>query len=160
MKNKSKNTLYCFSPPVMIATIIIELSLAIYTFLKIKKSSVKTISIATLVLLAAFQGAEFFVCQSYSWVDGEFVSRLGFVAITLLPPLGIHLANLIAGRRRNWSTITSYVLASGFIFYFFCVHFVTVITILRSKYFENIRFITYYFNSANVSFNNDDLSDV
>lgn len=134
MKNKSKNTLYCFSPPVMIATIVIELSLAIYTFLKIKKSSVKTIAVATLILLASFQVAEFFVCQSYSWVNGEMVSRFGFIAITLLPPLGIHIANVIAGRRRNWSTITAYVLAVGFVAYFLTMPNVFVDSICSGNY--------------------------
>jgi len=118
MKNKKSTTLYCFSPLVMIATMLIELALAVFAFVKFKKSPIKTLAVITLVLLASFQAAEFMVCQAYPGINGEIVSRFGFIVITLLPPLGIHIANTIAGRRRNWSTITSYVLATGFIGYF------------------------------------------
>jgi hypothetical protein len=118
MKNKKSTTLYCFSPPVMIATIVVELVLALFTFIKVKKSALKNIALATLMLLAFFQAAEFAVCQSLNGIDGLFVSRIGFVAITLLPPLGIHTINIIAGRRRNWSTFAAYILAGSFIVYF------------------------------------------
>jgi hypothetical protein len=118
MKNRKSTTLYCFSPPVMIATMLIELSLAVFAFIKFKKSPIKILAIITLILLAAFQAAEFMVCQAYAGINGEIVSRIGFIAITFLPPLGIHIANTIAGRRRNWSTVTSYVLAAGFVGYF------------------------------------------
>lgn len=118
MKNKNKNTLYCFSPPVMIATMLIEVALAVFVFFKQKKSFLKNLTILTLVLLTVFQLAEFMVCQKYTGISTLLVSRLGFVAITLLPPLGIHIANTIAGRKRNWSSIASYVLAAGFVGYF------------------------------------------
>jgi hypothetical protein len=105
----------------MIATIVVELVLALFTFIKVKKSALKNIALATLVLLAFFQAAEFAVCQSLNGIDGLFVSRLGFVAITLLPPLGIHIINIIAGRKRNWSTFAAYILAGSFIVYFLVV---------------------------------------
>lgn len=120
MKNirDDKLTLYCFSPPVMIATMVVEIILAIVTFFRINKSLIKNLTIATLVLLALFQLAEFLVCQSYSGIDSLLVSRLGFMAITLLPAVGVHIANTIGGRKYNWSTITSYIFAAGFIAYF------------------------------------------
>jgi hypothetical protein len=121
MKPKSKTTLYCFSPPVMIATMVIELALAIFTFVRIKKSAIKNIAVITLVLLAVFQLAEFLVCQAYSGINSLLVSRAGFVAVTFLPPLGIHTANVIAGRKHNWSTYASYTLALGFSIYFLLV---------------------------------------
>ena len=102
----------------MIATMAIELALAAYTFIRIKKFPVKNIAVATLVMLAVFQLAEFLVCQSYRGIDSLLVSRIGFVAITFLPPLGLHTANAIAGRKRNWSTITGYALAGAFAVYF------------------------------------------
>ncbi len=117
MKPK-KTTLYCFSPPVMLATIVIELALAVMVFVRIKPSRIKSLTVATLLLLAVFQGVEFLVCGAYSGVDGNLISRIGFVTITLLPPLGIHMANEIAGRRKHWTTTTSYLLAGAFIIYF------------------------------------------
>lgn len=120
MKNKKRNnlTLYCFSPPVMIATMVVEIILVILTFVRIKKSAIKNLAIVTLVLLALFQLAEFLVCHTYRGLDSLMVSRLGFVAITLLPAVGIHMANTIASRKHNWSTITAYLFALGFIAYF------------------------------------------
>ena len=118
MKNKKSTTLYCFSPPVMLATMLIELALAVFAFVKFKKSPIKTLAVITLVLLALFQGAEFMVCQAYPGVNAEIISRIGFIVITMLPPIGVHIANTIAGRKRNWSTITSYVFGAGFVGYF------------------------------------------
>lgn len=121
MKPKSKSTLYCFSPPVMIATMLIELAMAVFIFVRIKKSAIKNVAVITLVLLAVFQLAEFLVCQGYSGISSLLISRIGFVAITFLPPLGVHTANVIAGRKHNWSTYTSYILALGFAIYFLIV---------------------------------------
>lgn len=91
-----KNTLYCFSPPVMIATFTIEGLLFMYTILRYRISPLGRIIAALLACLAIFQFAEYHVCGSglapASW------SRVGFVAITLLPALGINLVQEIAGR--------------------------------------------------------------
>jgi RsiW-degrading membrane proteinase PrsW (M82 family) len=59
--------------------------------------------------LAVFQAAEFFVCSRYSLEAVNIASRLGFVAITFLPPLSIHIANETAGRRNNWAIIACYI---------------------------------------------------
>lgn len=53
---KKPNTLYCFSPPVMIATMAIEVALAIITIFS-KKSPLKNIAFITLILLAAFSAS-------------------------------------------------------------------------------------------------------
>jgi len=94
MKHKS-TTFFCFSPPVMIATFAVELGLLLYTLWRYKLNSLTRLIAVTLVLLATFQFAEYHVCQG---LNGNFYSRIGFVAITLLPPLGIHIVHAISGR--------------------------------------------------------------
>ena len=121
LKNKDKNTFYCFSPPVMIATFAVEIILAIIVFLKYKSSTTKNIIIALLVLLGIFQFVEFFVCGSYFGQWSSIASRVGYVAITFLPPLSIHLANEIGARKKHWTTYASYILAVGFTLFFIFV---------------------------------------
>ena len=118
MQNKNKNTLYCFSPPVMIATIIIEIGLAIYSLIRLKSSNIKNTLVITLLLLAAFQFAEFFVCGNTSESSIKIASRIGYVAITFLPALGVLLANQIAERKRHWSSYVALGLAAVFATYF------------------------------------------
>jgi hypothetical protein len=64
--------------------------------------------------LAVFQYAEYSVCQSFniSW------AKIGFVAITLLPPLGFHLAQEISQRYSKILTALAYGSAAIFIGYF------------------------------------------
>jgi len=79
----------------MIATFAVEFGLLLYTLWRYKLNALTRLVAATLVLLAAFQFAEYHVCQG---MDGNFYSRVGFVAITFLPPLGIHIVHAISGR--------------------------------------------------------------
>jgi len=91
-KNKSK-TMYCFSPEVMLATFIVEIVMAIYVFVRYRLSLSAKLVVAILVLLATFQAVEFRICT------GDFdlyLAKIGFVAITLLPALGLHLISRIA----------------------------------------------------------------
>lgn len=55
-----------------------------------------------LFFLAMFQLSEYFVCDS--GYDAPLWSRIGFVSITLLPPIGIHLIHTLAGKA--WNNIT------------------------------------------------------
>lgn len=92
------NKLFCFSPPVMIATFIIEVALAIYVIFRYKMNEVGRLSVLMLLFLATFQLAEFMVCgatagSSMTW------SRIGYVAITTLPPLGLHLIYALGGAK-------------------------------------------------------------
>ncbi len=80
----------------MVATLVIELSLAAYTIWRYKMSTVTRLITALLVALATFQLAEYYVCTGGS--HAEQWSRLGFVAITALPPMGLHLMHVIAGK--------------------------------------------------------------
>ena len=102
-----QNTLFCFSPPVMIATFIIEISLAIHILLTRKLNRAVGLAIVLIVLLAVFQFAEFGVCESFG-IRGIVGSKLGFAAITFLPPLGLHLVLAIAKKRQRILLTISY----------------------------------------------------
>jgi hypothetical protein len=98
--------LYCFSPPVMIATFITESLLFIYTIWRYKMSTVTRLIAATLALLAIFQLAEYRVCGHTNGIP--MASRVGFIAITMLPPVGIHLVQVIAGQKQRILSTISY----------------------------------------------------
>lgn len=94
----------------MLATIIIELSLAIYTLVRYKLNPKKRLVLAILLLLATFQLAEYSVCGRFN-LNAEAWSRVGFVAVTMLPPLGIHLIKVIAGKSAKLLLLVTYLSA-------------------------------------------------
>ena len=100
MKYLKTNTTYCFSPPVMIATFFIEIGLAIYVAWRYKLNEVTRLAVALLTFLAIFQLAEYNVCEGSFGINSLGWARLGYVAITLLPPIGFHLATKIAGQKQ------------------------------------------------------------
>lgn len=119
---KSEGTqLNCFSPPVMLATLIIESLLAIYTVWRYKLTPVTRLIVVSLLALATFQLAEFHVCTGYG-LRAEQWSRLGYVAITLLPAVGIHLLHQLAGKPRRRMVLASYLSMAGFVGYFLTYH--------------------------------------
>ena len=106
--------LYCFSPPVMIATFLIEISLALYAFFRYKMSELMYVILLLLTMLGIFQLSEYFVCTSSS----ETWSRLGYVAITTLPALGIHLFYLLSDNKNRKIVYASYLIMILFSVYF------------------------------------------
>ena len=88
LNNKKRTNLYCFSPMVMIVTFIIEIVLAIYSFIKSRESKSDAAIVITLVFLAIFQLSEYQICEGENLL---LWSRIGLVAITFLPVLGIYL---------------------------------------------------------------------
>jgi len=113
---KTNNTFYCFSPPVMIATFFIEIALVVYTlfFLKLNKST--KIGVILIICLAIFQLAEYGVCESYG--TASLMAKLGFIAITLLPPLGLHLVITIGNRNYKPLIVGAYLASLVWIFIF------------------------------------------
>lgn len=112
-----RGRLFCFSPPVMLATFLLELGLAVYAMWRYRLDPVGRIAVAILLCLAAFQLAEFNVCEgapgdAFTW------SRVGYVAITLLPPLGVHLVYRLAGVKRGWLLWPAYISAAAFAGFF------------------------------------------
>ncbi len=81
----------------MLATFIIELALALYALIRYKSNIARNLSIALLVLLAVFQLAEYNTCDRFG-LQAAAWSSIGFAAITLLPPLAIHLIQVISNR--------------------------------------------------------------
>ena len=112
-KNK-KSGFYCFSPPVMIATFAIEIALLVLTILHHKLNRSAKLICTTLFFLALFQLCEYFVCGGLGVGATEW-SRLGFVAISTLPPLGLHLVHSIAGKKSNWIVWSGYGLMAFWI---------------------------------------------
>lgn len=87
-KSKRGVTLYCFSPPIMIATFIIEIIFALYVLYKSIKAKSDVGIVMALVFLAVFQLSEYQICGGINLL---FWSRLGLFSITFLPVLGYYL---------------------------------------------------------------------
>ncbi len=87
----------CFSPPIMLATLVTETFLALYTVWRYKMTTLTRLAVTTLVALAIFQLSEYFVCTGYG-MKAEQWSRVGFVAITVLPALGLHILHQLANK--------------------------------------------------------------
>jgi hypothetical protein len=113
----SSCTLHCFSPPVMIATFLIEIVLAAIVFLRHHVTRFGKVAGLVLLLLATFQIAEYRICTT----TGEPLvwSKIGFVAITLLPVAGLYLVSLVS--RRPHFLKLGYATAIGFVLYFIFV---------------------------------------
>jgi hypothetical protein len=97
-RKQSGTTFYCFTPMVMISTFLVEAVLLLYVVLRYKLNAAGRIIAALLVFLASFQLAEYMVCEGSPRAADDW-SRFGFVAITLLPPLGLYLVNSLSPSR-------------------------------------------------------------
>lgn len=80
--------LYCFTPEVMIATFIIEIVLAMYVFIRRRTTFFGRLSAALLTLLGIFQFAEYRICMG---ADSVVWAKIGIIATSLLPIIGLHL---------------------------------------------------------------------
>ncbi len=109
---KDKNKLHCFTPEVMLATFIAEVAMAVYVFVRYKMNTVTRLVLAILFILAIFQGVEYQICAGYF---NTYLAKVGFVAVTLLPALGLHLISKIS--RIKYLVEIGYFVALAFIFY-------------------------------------------
>lgn len=114
LSNKKHSTfLACFSPPVMIMTLVIEFGLALYVLLRYKLRKSTSIIILILILLGMFQLAEYQVCggnQALFW------SKAGFVTITLLPALGVSLIHTVASKKLTQTyNLLAWLMATFFV---------------------------------------------
>lgn len=116
-RDKGSTTLYCFSPPVMVATMVIEVCLMVYTVWRYKLTPMTRLIVASVAALAVFQLCEYHVCTGYG-SSAVHWSRAGYVAITLLPPLGLHLLHVLAGKSGRKLVALAYVSMAGFVAYF------------------------------------------
>jgi len=106
------NKLFCFSPPVMIATFVIEISLAIYTVWRYKLTKVSRLAIILFVSLSVFQLAEYMVCRG---IGGNALvwSRIGYIAITVL-----HMLAILTKTKKKWMIWPGYLAGAAFIAFF------------------------------------------
>jgi len=101
----------------MIATFVIELSLAAYTLWRYKLTPIVRIASLLLLFLSLFQLAEFMVCRNIGG-DSLLWSRIGFMSITMLPPLGIHALYAITGAKKRPLLWFGYLAAAAFVAFF------------------------------------------
>lgn len=106
-KNTKHIKLVCFSPQVMIATFVLEITLAVYVGLRFVINKPLRVVLAILILLATFQLSEYGICEQFG-LTGTTWAQAGFSAITLLPPLGLHLVYMIANKRLGLRSIAIY----------------------------------------------------
>jgi hypothetical protein len=108
MRKLAGNAFFCFSPPIMIATFLIEVLLAFYVLIKYKTTRLTQTSVLILLMLGLFQLSEFNVC------GGRYAAmwaRVGFVAISVLPILGLKLVYILTKRRTDNLLRLAYITA-------------------------------------------------
>lgn len=101
----------------MVATFVIELALASYTVWRYKLNTVGRLVTGMLLTLALFQLCEYNVC-GHSGFAASVWSRIGYVAITLLPVLGLHLLHVIAKKPGRSLVLVAYMTMAAFSAYF------------------------------------------
>lgn len=121
MRYLRPNGLFCFSPPTMLATFVIEIVLALYALYRYRSDKIVKLCVAILTLLALFQFAEFNVCEGALGLDSLTWSRFGYVCITFLPVLGVHALLTIAKKNSPLLVGGLYGLATVFATYFLTV---------------------------------------
>jgi hypothetical protein len=119
MFKNNQGKLFCFSPPVMLVTLLIEFGLAFYTLWRYKMTTTSRLAAIILTSLGIFQLSEYMVCGGLGWSNMQW-ARLGYVSITLLPALGIHLIMTLAGKKKPILVGAAYVSCAAFVaFYVF-----------------------------------------
>lgn len=114
MFKKYQGKLYCFSPPVMLATFLIEFGFAFYVLWRYKMNTVSRLAFVMLITLGTFQLAEYMVCGGLGWTNVEW-ARVGYGAIALLPALGIHMVVALAGKKKSLLVASAYASGAAFI---------------------------------------------
>lgn len=101
----------------MLATFIFEICLAAYMLWRYRMNNLGRLVLAILVCLATFQLVEFMVCEG-AWLSSLTWSRIGYVAIALLPPLGVHLTYELSGVKKRPLLVPAYISAAIFVLFF------------------------------------------
>lgn len=102
----------------MLATFFIELAGAFWVLFRYKTDKAARLIVALLVFLGIFQLAEYMVCEGAWGISSLDWARIGYVSITLLPPLGLHLGLAIAQRSNRYLLWAAYGSAALFAFFF------------------------------------------
>lgn len=117
MYKRYGNKMLCFSPPVMLATFIIEFGGALYVLLRYKMTTVTRLATLMLIFLGIFQLTEYMICGGFGLGHSDW-ARLGYVSITLLPPLGLHLMLSLAKVKQRALLTVVYATAAAYVAYF------------------------------------------
>jgi len=120
MFKRYKGKIFCFSPPVMLATFLFEFGAAFYVIWKYKMDVVTRLVVITLLSLGIFQLSEYMICGGLGLSHIEW-ARLGYGAITLLPALGIHLILTIAHKKTRPLLFAAYSSCLAFLLFFIFV---------------------------------------
>ena len=81
----------------MLATFAVEIVMAIYTVWRYKMTTTTRLITAALAMLALFQLSEYYDCTGLG-INAADWSRVGYAAITTLPPLGLHLLHKLGDK--------------------------------------------------------------
>ncbi len=87
----------CFTPAISLTTAIIEFLVATFILIKYKKYIIPVFCAILIYVLGFYQFTEFMLCASNSaflW------AKLGFIAYTFLPAIGIHFALRLAKNKK------------------------------------------------------------
>ena len=101
----------------MLATFVIEIGLVVWTLRRYRLNRLAQLAVLIFTFLAIFQLAEYMVCGGLG-MDAMQWSRLGYVAITMLPPLGIHAVYQLADAKRRPFMLVAYPAMVVFVSYF------------------------------------------
>lgn len=105
----------------MVATFCIEIALAAYTLWRYKMTHLARLFMLTLICLAGFQLSEYHVCTGYGSATIPW-SRAGFVLITALPALGIHIIHKLGGIKDRKLVYAAYATMAAFMITFLTYH--------------------------------------
>lgn len=98
----------------MAATFMIEIACVMYMLWRYRLTRVAQLIAATLTCLAIFQLAEYMVCEAALGISSLQWARIGYVAITMLPALGLHIGLAIAGQQNRALVTFAYASAVCF----------------------------------------------
>jgi len=117
MYKRYGNKFMCFSPPVMLATFIIEFGAAFYVLWRYRMTTVTRLVTLMLIFLGVFQLTEYMICGGFGLGHSQW-ARLGYVSITLLPALGLHLVLALAKVKMRPLLALAYVTAAAYVVFF------------------------------------------
>jgi len=107
----SSRKIYCFTPLVSLGTFIAEVIFAIYTLIKYRKTEFGVVSFFALLALASFQLPEYLLCIDTPSLYTKILIQIGFIGTIFLPPLGLHLVNILNNKKYTKFVYFGYILA-------------------------------------------------
>lgn len=99
----------CFTPAVSFLTFAVEIMMAFWVLNRNPKNRINQVSAAILIFLGLYQFTEYALCTSG---NPFFWGKMGFVAYTFLPALGLHWAFALRGKKALIWPI--HLISSGF----------------------------------------------